>query len=179
MIALGTETDGSIICPSSYAALYAIKPTVGLVSRAGVIPISHTQDTVRRSRLTLNDKRSAQWRSPRMTQPCYYPSFQGQIHVIRKVARLRVMLIVALESPANTPTDYTRFTKEATFQNLRLGVPREVFFNVTYVGNQEIIDAVNAAIQKIQSLGAIIQDPADIPSAWELVDSSAEELVLG
>jgi amidase len=49
-IALGTETDGSIICPSSRAALYGIKPTVGLVSRAGVIPISHTQDSVRQRR---------------------------------------------------------------------------------------------------------------------------------
>jgi Asp-tRNA(Asn)/Glu-tRNA(Gln) amidotransferase A subunit family amidase len=45
-VALGSETDGSIICPSNRAALYGIKPTVGLVSRAGVIPISHTQDTV-------------------------------------------------------------------------------------------------------------------------------------
>jgi amidase len=45
-VALGTETDGSIICPGSRAALYGIKPTVGLVSRAGLIPIAHTLDTV-------------------------------------------------------------------------------------------------------------------------------------
>jgi amidase len=44
--ALGSETDGSIICPGNRAALYGIKPTVGLVSRAGVIPISTNQDTV-------------------------------------------------------------------------------------------------------------------------------------
>ena len=43
--AIGTETDGSIICPSSVAGLVGIKPTVGLVSRSGIIPISHSQDT--------------------------------------------------------------------------------------------------------------------------------------
>lgn len=45
-VSLGTETDGSILCPSSYNSVVGIKPTVGLTSRAGVIPISHTQDTV-------------------------------------------------------------------------------------------------------------------------------------
>ncbi len=43
--AIGTETDGSIVCPSSVAGLVGIKPTVGLVSRSGIIPISHSQDT--------------------------------------------------------------------------------------------------------------------------------------
>ena len=45
-VALGTETDGSIVCPSSLCGVVGIKPTVGLTSRAGVVPISHTQDTV-------------------------------------------------------------------------------------------------------------------------------------
>ncbi len=44
-IGVGTETDGSIVCPSSVAGLVGIKPTVGLVSRSGIIPISHSQDT--------------------------------------------------------------------------------------------------------------------------------------
>lgn len=45
-VSLGTETDGSILCPSSYNAVVGIKPTVGLTSRAGVIPISPRQDTI-------------------------------------------------------------------------------------------------------------------------------------
>src|SRR5262249_34379993 len=45
-VAIGTETDGSIVCPASINGVVGIKPTVGLVSRAGVVPISHTQDTV-------------------------------------------------------------------------------------------------------------------------------------
>jgi amidase len=44
-LAVGTETDGSIVCPATNNGIVGIKPTVGLVSRAGVIPISHTQDT--------------------------------------------------------------------------------------------------------------------------------------
>lgn len=45
-VSLGTETDGSILCPSSRNSLVGIKPSVGLTSRAGVVPISHSQDTV-------------------------------------------------------------------------------------------------------------------------------------
>src|SRR5438874_1173695 len=44
-VAIGTETDGSIVCPSSTCGIVGLKPTVGLVSRAGIIPISHSQDT--------------------------------------------------------------------------------------------------------------------------------------
>ena len=43
--AIGTETDGSIVCPSSMNGIVGIKPTVGLASRGGIVPISHTQDT--------------------------------------------------------------------------------------------------------------------------------------
>lgn len=45
-VALGTETDGSILCPSSFNAVVGIKPTVGLTSRAGVVPVSPRQDTI-------------------------------------------------------------------------------------------------------------------------------------
>src|SRR6185295_17772759 len=45
-VALATETDGSIVCPANASGVVGIKPTVGLTSRAGVVPISHTQDTI-------------------------------------------------------------------------------------------------------------------------------------
>ena len=54
-VAIGTETDGSIVCPSSANGIVGIKPTVGLVSRAGVIPISHTQDTAGPMAHTVRD----------------------------------------------------------------------------------------------------------------------------
>jgi amidase len=45
VVAVGTETDGSVVCPSAVSGIVGIKPTIGLVSRSGIIPISHTQDT--------------------------------------------------------------------------------------------------------------------------------------
>ena len=53
--AIGTETDGSIVCPSSANSLVGIKPTVGLVSRAGIIPIAHSQDTAGPMARTVSD----------------------------------------------------------------------------------------------------------------------------
>lgn len=55
VVGVGTETDGSVVCPSSVNALVGIKPTVGLVSRTGIIPISHTQDTAGPMTRTVTD----------------------------------------------------------------------------------------------------------------------------
>ena len=55
VVAVGTETDGSVTCPSSVNALAGIKPTVGLVSRSGIIPISATQDTAGPMARTVTD----------------------------------------------------------------------------------------------------------------------------
>ena len=54
-VAVGTETDGSILCPSSVCGIVGLKPTVGLVSRAGIIPISHSQDTAGPMARTVRD----------------------------------------------------------------------------------------------------------------------------
>jgi Asp-tRNA(Asn)/Glu-tRNA(Gln) amidotransferase A subunit family amidase len=115
-----------------------------------------------------------------MTRLWSFLSFRDETRSIREVrpTPVFILLIVALEVPAHIPTDYTQFTKYATFKQMRLGVPREMFFNLTYVDDQEIIDEVNAAILKIQSLGATIQDPADLPSVSELVDRPSEDLIL-
>ena len=53
--AVGTETDGSVVCPSSANSLVGIKPTVGLISRAGIIPIAHSQDTAGPMARTVTD----------------------------------------------------------------------------------------------------------------------------
>src|SRR5207248_8177153 len=54
-VAIGTETDGSIVCPSAANGIVGIKPTVGLVSRAGIIPIAHSQDTAGPMARTVTD----------------------------------------------------------------------------------------------------------------------------
>lgn len=85
-------------------------------------------------------------------------------------------LTKAFEIPPNTPADYTEFTKHPSFKGMRLGVPRKVFFDLTFL-TQEIIDQVDSAIHRIESLGAIIQDPADLPSAEEILTVKGEDLV--
>ncbi|KAL8280372.1 hypothetical protein RQP46_007289 [Phenoliferia psychrophenolica] len=157
-VTIGTETDGSIICPSNRAALYGIKPTVGLASRAGIVPISSTQDT---------------------PGPMAKSAWDAAL----------ILSVIAGFDPRDNATltnkghifDYTKSLKKGKdgFQGLRIGVPRELFFNETLSGNSpEINIAVNAAIEKIASLGAHVQDPANLPSAMEFTTSSNETIVL-
>jgi Asp-tRNA(Asn)/Glu-tRNA(Gln) amidotransferase A subunit family amidase len=96
---------------------------------------------------------------------------QDQILSIRRVCLPAFQLTVASEVPANTPTNYTQFTKNATFEGIRLGVPRKLFFDLEYVEHPEIIEAVNNAIHKMASLGAEIEDPSDftIPENIDIV----------
>src|SRR5919205_1145507 len=103
---LGTETDGSIVCPSSICGVVGIKPTVGLTSRAGVIPIAHTQDTVGPHARTVADA----------------------------AAVLGALTGVDPRDPATQAsagkffTDYTQFLDADGLQGARIGVPRTVFF---------------------------------------------------
>ena len=63
-VGVGTETDGSILCPSSMMGLVGLKPTVGLVSRAGVVPIAHSQDTAGPMTRTVADAAAPAGRPP-------------------------------------------------------------------------------------------------------------------
>ncbi|VDB86705.1 unnamed protein product, partial [Peniophora sp. CBMAI 1063] len=147
--ALGTETDGSIIGPSAANNLVGIKPSVGLTSRAGVIPITHLQDTV----------------GP----------------MARSVADAALLLGVlagvdgrdeaTLKQPQPVP-DYTRALNASGLQGARLGVPRAL------LGNQTFMPSVNCAFEEalkvIQSLGADVVDHAELPSTDELLVNESE-----
>ncbi len=137
---LGSETDGSILSPSSANAVVGIKPTVGLTSRAGVIPISHSQDTVGPMTRTVAD------------------------------AALLLGAIAGPDpaDPAThgteVPADYTRFLDPDGLRGVRIGVPREVYW-----GYSPPADAIGeAALDALRKLGAEIVDPADIPTAREM-----------
>ncbi len=148
--ALGTETDGSIICPSNACGIVGIKPTVGLTSRAGVVPIAHSQDTV----------------GPHA----------------RSVADAAIVLS-AISGPdprdpvtqdAKRYADYTRFLDRDGLRGARIGVARQ-----QYSGYSPAADRIaEAAIETMRRLGAVIIDPADIPTAQEISDSNAEFEVL-
>ncbi|HEY7198735.1 MAG TPA: amidase, partial [Candidatus Dormibacteraeota bacterium] len=150
--ALGTETDGSILSPSGANFVVGIKPTIGLTSRAGVIPISHTQDTVGPMGRTVADA----------------------------AAVLGALVGVDPRDPATAAsagkffTDYTRFLDPNGLRGARIGVIRQVF-----AGFQDKADAVyNAAIEAMRRAGATIVDPADLPSSQDILNSFDEGTVL-
>lgn len=155
-VTLGTETDGSITCPSSNNNLVGIKTTVGLTSRAGVVPISAHQDTV----------------GP----------------MVRSVADAAAVLSViagrdpndnfTLAQPATVP-DYTKALNKNALKGARIGVPRRAFLNDTITGNDPFVGTTfDAALDTLRSLGATVVDPADLPSADEIIASGNETFVL-
>ncbi|KIK52738.1 hypothetical protein GYMLUDRAFT_179802 [Collybiopsis luxurians FD-317 M1] len=153
-VTLGTETDGSITCPTDHNNLAGIKPTVGLTSRAGVIPISEHQDTV------------------------------GPI--VRSVSDAAIVLsIIAGKDPNDNFTlsqpdpvpDYTQALNKRSLVGKRIGVPRQVFLDDTGL-DPSVLAAFEEALDTIRGLGATVVDPADLPSAQEILDSNNETVVL-
>ncbi len=148
---LGTETDGSIVCPSSSNGLVGIKPSVGLTSRAGVIPISHSQDTVGPMARTVADA----------------------------AALLGPLTGVDPRDPATSESDgfffddYTQFLDSGGLGGARIGIAREMW------GFSPEADAVcEATIAAMASAGATIVDPVLYPSIEEINSGEAEITVL-
>ncbi|EJU00898.1 amidase signature enzyme [Dacryopinax primogenitus] len=154
--ALGSETDGSIVCPSNQNNLVGIKPSVGLVSRSGVIPISEHQDTV--------------------GPMCRWVTNSAAL--LTAIAKRDVRDNYTLAAPALVP-DYTTALNANALQGARIGVPRIVFDQDNYTGNDPYVNVVfNQAIETLKSLGATIVDPADLPDAIEITQSNNETVVL-
>jgi amidase len=152
-VAIGTETNGSIVSPAAASGVVGLKPTVGLTSRAGVIPISHTQDTVGPLGRTVADVAV----------------------VLGALTGADPRDAATEESAGRSHTDYTRFLDPNGLAGARIGVAREVYF-----GYSEHADAlVNAAIETMREHGAIIVDPADMPNAQEMAEApGGRELML-
>ncbi|KAK7449249.1 hypothetical protein VKT23_013394 [Stygiomarasmius scandens] len=154
-VTLGSETDGSITCPSSQNNLAGIKPTVGLTSRAGVIPISQNQDTV------------------------------GPI--VRSISDAAIVLsVIAGKDPndnftlaqPNVVPNYIKALKKDALVGKRIGVPRKVFLDVPDIIDETVAAAFETALTTIKELGATVVDPADLPSAEEILTSNNETIVL-
>ena len=141
-IGVGTETDGSIVCPSGTNGLVGIKPTVGLVSRTGIIPISHTQDTAGPMARTVADAALL-------------------LGAMTGVDRADA---ASPASAAHASRDYTRSLDANALTGARIGVARKQYF-----GYSDVTDAlVNKAIADMKAAGAVIVDPADIPTAAKM-----------
>ncbi len=149
---VGTETDGSILCPASSNSIVGIKPTVGLTSRAGVIPIAHSQDTVGPFGRTVADAAA----------------------LLGALTGIDPRDPATDESAGKFYTDYTQFLDPNGLRGARVGVPRQVYFGY----NAKTDAIVNMAIEQLRNLGAEIIDPADIPTAKQMSTSNAEMVLL-
>lgn len=150
--ALATETDGSIVCPAHNNGIVGIKPTVGLTSRAGVIPIAHSQDTVGPHARTVADAAA----------------------VLSALVGVDPRDSATAASAGKSHTDYTQFLDANGLRGARIGVAR-----ASYFGYSEHADKIiEGAIAAMRAAGAIIVDPADIPTAAEIAKSDAELTVL-
>jgi amidase len=149
-IAVGTETDGSIVCPSSANALVGIKPTVGLISRAGIIPISHNQDTAGPMCRTVTDAAI----------------------LLGALTGLDPRDEATKAGEGKALTDYTKFLDPNGLKSARLGIVRKSFgFNDA---TDKLLDDL---IEGMKKLGAVIIDPADIPTAGKFDESELEVLL--
>jgi amidase len=129
--ALGTETNGSIVCPSSVNGCAAIKPTVGLTSRAGVIPIAHSQDTVGPICRTVADAAA----------------------VLGALTGLDSRDPATADSAGHFFKDYTQFLDPKGLSGARIGIAREFF------GASEHIDRIaDPAVDVLKNLGAVVMD---------------------
>ncbi len=133
--AIGTETDGSIVCPSSLNGVVGIKPTVGLVSRAGIIPISHVQDTAGPMARTVTDA------AVLLGALTGVDSRDGATKA----------------SQGHSQTDYTQFLVADGLRGTRIGVERSFF------GRDARVDALmEDALSVMSKAGATIVDPANL-----------------
>ncbi|MGH7354906.1 MAG: amidase [Candidatus Rokuibacteriota bacterium] len=151
-VSLGSETDGSIICPSGVNGVVGIKPTVGLTSRAGVIPISETQDTIGSFGRTVAD--AAAVLGPLVGVDPRDPATQ--------------------KSAGKSETDYTKFLDPQGLRGARIGVPRDGYFG--YSAKADAV--VNQAIEAMRGAGAVIVDPVKIPNFDRAALTAAEIIVL-
>jgi len=145
---VGTETDGSIISPSSYCGIVGLKPTVGLVSRSGIIPISRTQDTAGPMARTVEDAAL----------------------LLGALAGEDPEDAATLGAAARAQRDYTRFLDLDGLRGARLGIAREFFRGM----NKAAARVLEAAVERLRLAGAELVDPVDLPSFRQIGNAEFE-----
>lgn len=143
-VAVGTETDGSIVCPSSANGLVGIKPTLGLLSRSGIVPIAHSQDTPGPMARTVRDAAI----------------------LLGALAGVDPRDSATAASSGKAETDYTKFLDPHGLRGARIGVARK------YFGFSDAVDLLmNNLLDEMKREGAEIVDPADLPTFGKFDDT--------
>jgi amidase len=143
-VGIGTETDGSIVCPSSSNGLAGIKPTVGLVSRGGIIPISHSQDGAGPMCRTVRDAAI----------------------LLGALTGVDPDDAATAASTGKAQTDYARYCDPDGLKGARIGVARK------YFGFNDSVDALmEQSLDVLKKAGAILVDPADIETLGKFDDT--------
>jgi len=149
-VSLGTETDGSVVCPANANGLVGVKPTVGLVGRSGIVPISHSQDTAGPMTRTVTD---------------------GAI-LLGALAGVDARDPATSDDERNAHTDYTVFLDPRHLDGARIGVARQFF------GFHSDVDAVlEDVMAAIKSQGAELIDPVELATRGEFRDAEFEVLL--
>lgn len=148
-VGIGTETDGSIICPSSICGLVGIKPTVGLVSRSGIIPIAHSQDTAGPMTRTVADAAI----------------------VLNAIKGIDQRDGATKMSQASLEKDFTQFLQADGLRGVRIGVARDFW------GKRAEVDAVtDSALEAMKAAGATLID-VKFPTLGKFGDAEYEVLL--
>ncbi|MGA8313575.1 MAG: amidase [Terriglobales bacterium] len=143
-LAVGTETDGSVVCPSSANGIVGLKPTLGLISRAGIIPIAHSQDTAGPMARTVRDAAI----------------------LLNALAGADPRDSATADSTGKISPDYTRFLDPNGLQGARIGVARK------YFGFNDLVDdLMTSVMEEMKGQGAVLVDPADLESHGKFDDT--------
>jgi amidase len=148
--AIGTETDGSIVSPSSINGIVGIKPTVGLVSRSGVIPVSHSQDTPGPMARTVRDAAI----------------------VLSAIAGIDAEDKATSSSRKKISSDYTQYLTQEGLKGARIGVVRKYFGF-----HPEVDKVINEALDVLKKEGAVLVDPVDIPTIGKFEEAEMTVLM--
>lgn len=154
-LAVGTETDGSIVSPSSACGIVGIKPTAGLVSRTGIVPLSPVQDTAGPMAASVAD--AAAMLSVLAAADPLDPAADSPDHFSER---------------SRSSTEYTSFLDPAALEGARIGVWRAASANAD-AATAALLDAV---VERLSALGAKLTDPVDLPDVEKITQPEFEAL---